>query len=129
MLNLFIPLTLGNDVLCQTSYARDALGPNKVLGSLGNVIFSAIFNVFVLVLRSCFKSLYVSGGPFNEEVIPGELKRNRYLIVSIRILEQISSCSIFTGFAYIEYSTPDEAQNAMKHMDGGQIDGQVKCKH
>jgi len=28
------------------------------------------------------------------------------------------------GFAYIEYETPEEAQNAMKHMDGGQIDGQ-----
>ena len=29
------------------------------------------------------------------------------------------------GFAYIEYSNADDAQNAMKHMDGGQIDGQV----
>ena len=29
------------------------------------------------------------------------------------------------GFAYIEFTTPDEAENAMKHMDGGQIDGQV----
>ena len=29
------------------------------------------------------------------------------------------------GFAYIEYSSPDEAETAMKHMDGGQIDGQV----
>lgn len=28
------------------------------------------------------------------------------------------------GFAYIEFSTPDEAEDAMKHMDGGQIDGQ-----
>lgn len=28
------------------------------------------------------------------------------------------------GFAYVEFSTPDEAENAMKHMDGGQIDGQ-----
>ena len=28
------------------------------------------------------------------------------------------------GFAYIEFSTADEAENAMKHMDGGQIDGQ-----
>lgn len=23
------------------------------------------------------------------------------------------------GFSYIEYSTPEEAENAMKHMDGG----------
>lgn len=23
------------------------------------------------------------------------------------------------GFAYVEYETPDEAENAMKHMDGG----------
>lgn len=23
------------------------------------------------------------------------------------------------GFSYIEYSTPQEAENAMKHMDGG----------
>lgn len=28
------------------------------------------------------------------------------------------------GYAYVEYETPDEAENAMKHMDGGQIDGQ-----
>lgn len=28
------------------------------------------------------------------------------------------------GFAYIEYATPDDAETAMKHMDGGQIDGQ-----
>jgi len=30
------------------------------------------------------------------------------------------------GFAYIEFSSPDEAETAMKHMDGGQIDGQVR---
>ena len=30
------------------------------------------------------------------------------------------------GFAYIEYKTHTDALNAMKHMDGGQIDGQVK---
>ena len=29
------------------------------------------------------------------------------------------------GFAYIEYKTHADALNAMKHMDGGQIDGQV----
>ena len=29
------------------------------------------------------------------------------------------------GFAYIEYKTHTDALNAMKHMDGGQIDGQV----
>lgn len=23
------------------------------------------------------------------------------------------------GFAYVEFATPDEAENAMKHMDGG----------
>ena len=28
------------------------------------------------------------------------------------------------GFAYVEFNNPDEAENAMKHMDGGQIDGQ-----
>jgi len=38
------------------------------------------------------------------------------------------SIFLFIGFAYIEYSTPEEAQNAMKHMDGGQIDGQVKIQ-
>lgn len=27
------------------------------------------------------------------------------------------------GFCYVEFSNPDEAENAMKHMDGGQIDG------
>lgn len=24
----------------------------------------------------------------------------------------------------MEYSNPDDAENAMKHMDGGQVDGQ-----
>lgn len=28
------------------------------------------------------------------------------------------------GFAYVEYNNPEDAENAMKHMDGGQIDGQ-----
>lgn len=28
------------------------------------------------------------------------------------------------GFAYVEYTNADDAENAMKHMDGGQIDGQ-----
>uniref|UniRef100_A0A182PB28 RRM domain-containing protein n=2 Tax=Cellia TaxID=44534 RepID=A0A182PB28_9DIPT len=28
------------------------------------------------------------------------------------------------GFCYVEYVDPDGAENAMKHMDGGQIDGQ-----
>lgn len=28
------------------------------------------------------------------------------------------------GFAYVEYTNPEDAENAMKHMDGGQIDGQ-----
>lgn len=28
------------------------------------------------------------------------------------------------GFCYVEYLNPDDAENAMKHMDGGQIDGQ-----
>lgn len=28
------------------------------------------------------------------------------------------------GYAYVEFATADEAENAMKHMDGGQIDGQ-----
>jgi RNA-binding protein with serine-rich domain 1 len=27
------------------------------------------------------------------------------------------------GFCYVEYVNPDDAENAMKHMDGGQIDG------
>lgn len=27
-------------------------------------------------------------------------------------------------YCYVEYATADEAENAMKHMDGGQIDGQ-----
>lgn len=32
------------------------------------------------------------------------------------------------GFCYVEFSTPEEAENAMKHMDGGQIDGQeITC--
>lgn len=28
------------------------------------------------------------------------------------------------GFAYVEYTNAEDAENAMKHMDGGQIDGQ-----
>lgn len=28
------------------------------------------------------------------------------------------------GFAYIEYANSEDAEAAMKHMDGGQIDGQ-----
>lgn len=28
------------------------------------------------------------------------------------------------GFAYVEYVNAEDAENAMKHMDGGQIDGQ-----
>ena len=28
------------------------------------------------------------------------------------------------GYAYVEFTNADEAENAMKHMDGGQIDGQ-----
>ncbi|RXG53641.1 RNA-binding protein with serine-rich domain 1-B [Armadillidium vulgare] len=28
------------------------------------------------------------------------------------------------GYGYIEFEKPEEAENAMKHMDGGQIDGQ-----
>lgn len=28
------------------------------------------------------------------------------------------------GYAYVEFNNADEAENAMKHMDGGQIDGQ-----
>lgn len=31
---------------------------------------------------------------------------------------------ISRGYAYVEFSNADEAENAMKHMDGGQIDGQ-----
>jgi RNA-binding protein with serine-rich domain 1 len=30
------------------------------------------------------------------------------------------------GFAYIDFVNADEAETAMKHMDGGQIDGQVR---
>jgi hypothetical protein len=36
---------------------------------------------------------------------------------------------IISGFAYIEYFSPADAQNAMKHMDGGQIDGQVRHRN
>lgn len=27
------------------------------------------------------------------------------------------------GFCYVEFANSDDAENAMKHMDGGQIDG------
>jgi RNA recognition motif-containing protein len=29
------------------------------------------------------------------------------------------------GFAYVEYNTPSDAENAQLHMDGGQLDGNV----
>jgi RNA recognition motif-containing protein len=32
------------------------------------------------------------------------------------------------GFAYIEFETPNEAENAMKHMDGGKAD-RNKCSY
>ncbi|KFQ17855.1 RNPS1 protein, partial [Geococcyx californianus] len=28
------------------------------------------------------------------------------------------------GYAYVEFENPDDAEKALKHMDGGQIDGQ-----
>eukprot|EP00069_Balaena_mysticetus_P004222 bmy_17266T0 len=28
------------------------------------------------------------------------------------------------GYAYVEFENPDEAEKALKHMDGGHIDGQ-----
>lgn len=28
-------------------------------------------------------------------------------------------------FAYVEYRTTDEAEKALEHMDGGQLDGQI----
>lgn len=28
------------------------------------------------------------------------------------------------GHAFVEYNNPEDTENAMKHMDGGQIDGQ-----
>ena len=31
---------------------------------------------------------------------------------------------LFPGFAYIEYENPEDAKAALRHMDGGQIDGQ-----
>ena len=36
--------------------------------------------------------------------------------------------SVVLRFAYVEFENPDEADKAMKHMDGGQIDGQeISC--
>ncbi len=31
------------------------------------------------------------------------------------------------GYAYVEYETPDEAENAMKHMDGGMFSQMRFC--
>ena len=44
---------------------------------------------------------------------------------SVHIIQCVYLFIYYLGFAYIEYHTPENAQNAMKHMDGGQIDGQV----
>ena len=35
---------------------------------------------------------------------------------------------LFPGFAYIEYENPEDAKAALRHMDGGQIDGQEVTK-
>lgn len=36
--------------------------------------------------------------------------------------------TINRGMAYVEYHTADEAEKAVKHMDGGQVDGQeISC--
>lgn len=32
---------------------------------------------------------------------------------------------ISKGFAYVEYKTPSDAENAQIHLDGGQLDGNV----
>jgi RNA-binding protein with serine-rich domain 1 len=32
---------------------------------------------------------------------------------------------ISKGFAYVEYNTPSDAENAQIHLDGGQLDGNV----
>ncbi|GLD57693.1 RNA-binding protein with serine-rich domain 1-like protein [Lates japonicus] len=31
---------------------------------------------------------------------------------------------LFKGYTYVEFETPEDAEKALKHMDGGQIDGQ-----
>ena len=36
---------------------------------------------------------------------------------------------LFPGFAYIEYENPEDAKAALRHMDGGQIDGQEVTKN
>ena len=36
----------------------------------------------------------------------------------------VSKYIIYPGFAYIEYENSEDAKNALRHMDGGQIDGQ-----
>ena len=33
------------------------------------------------------------------------------------------------GYAYVEFENPDEAKKALKHMDGGQIDGREDHCH
>lgn len=36
---------------------------------------------------------------------------------------------MFIGYGYVEFEQPEDADKAMKHMDGGQIDGQeVTCE-
>lgn len=57
-------------------------------------------------------------------------------LMKIQLLSQIGSIKFIEfpldrfhqkvgrGFAYVEYISSDDAENAMKHMDGGQIDGQ-----
>ena len=34
------------------------------------------------------------------------------------------NASLNRGYGYIDFDKPEDAENAMKHMDGGQIDGQ-----
>lgn len=44
--------------------------------------------------------------------------------VDLPMLDVRGNSMMSRGYGYIDFEKPEDAENAMKHMDGGQIDGQ-----
>ncbi|KAG7166642.1 RNA-binding protein with serine-rich domain 1-B-like [Homarus americanus] len=44
--------------------------------------------------------------------------------VDLPMYDMRNNSSLNRGYGYIDFEKPEDAENAMKHMDGGQIDGQ-----
>lgn len=44
--------------------------------------------------------------------------------VELQVHNMHAGNGMHRGYGYIDFEKPEDAENAMKHMDGGQIDGQ-----